>query len=832
MVVGARRAPSGSFGGRAALLVLAIGNSRERMKVPLSWLKEYVTVDLPSEALAHRLTMAGTEVGAIETVGGAWDGIVVGRVVAVAPHPNADRLWLVTVDLGGSTETVVSGAPNLAVGMVVPFAPVGSTLIDGHTGERITLSEAKIRGVASRGMVCSEKELGLSEDHSGILALDPQAPVGRPLREVLGDTILDLEVTPNRPDLLGVLGVAREVAALTGQPLRLPAEDHAEAGPPAAERTRVEILDPDLCPRYVAAIVEGVTIGISPGWMRRRLEAVGVRPINLVVDITNYVMMEYGQPLHAFDFERLRGRRIVVRRARSGERMTTLDGVERVMPPHALLICDGEGPVAVAGVMGGLESEVTVATRTILLEAANFQQVSIRRTSRALKLRSEASQRFDKGIAPALPLAAARRAVRLMVELGGGRACRGMVDPYPGRRDRTPIAIGPAEARRVLGLPMERGQIREALQRFGIACEDAGENFLARPPEHRTDLTIPADLVEEVARLVGYDRIPTTPLDGPVPDGVPDQTLATLGAIRDALAACGLQEVITYSLVGDRLISRLGEGSVPPGLRLVNPMSAEQAVLRTTLRASLLELAAQHQRQGETAVRLFEVGRTFLPRPGDLPEERETVGIVLAGNRGEAFWGAPAAEADFFDLKGIVEELFRRLGVEGARWERGEDPHLHPGACAVARRVGESLAVVGELHPQIAAAFDFRTRAFLAEADVLRLMGAARPGGFQVAPLPRFPAVRRDLAIVVQEGVTAAEVEKFLREAGGELLVDVRLFDVYRGDPIPPGRVSYAYALSYQAPDRTLIDPEVDAWQAQIVLALPERLGATLRGSA
>jgi phenylalanyl-tRNA synthetase beta chain len=488
--------------------------------------------------------------------------------------------------------------------------------------------------------------------------------------------------------------------------------------------------------------------------------------------------------------------------------------------------------VAVAGVMGGRESEVTAATRTILLEAANFHHASIRRTSRALKLRTEASLRFDKGIAPALAPAAARRAVGLMVALAGGRACRGMVDAYPGRGDRAVIPIGPAEVKRVLGIGLERGQIRAALERFGITCEDAGGDLRAVPPEHRMDLRIPADLVEEVARLIGYDQIPTMPLDGAIPQGAPDPLLGALGAARETLAACGLQEVITYSLVGDRLLSRLEDGAPPAGPHLLNPMSAEQAVLRTTLRASLLDLAAQHQRQGEASVRLFEVGRVFRPRPGDLPDEREMVAIVLAGVRGEASWAAPAAEVDVFDLKGILEELFRRLGVEGARWEPGADPHLHPGASSVARRNGEVLAVLGELHPQVAARFDFRTRAFLAEADVQQLMAAARSRNFQVAPIGRFPAVRRDLAILVGPEVTAADLEATLRESAGGLLGEVRLFDVYRGDRIPAGTVSYAYALSYQAPDRTLTDAEVDTVEARIVAALRERFGATLRGPA
>jgi len=385
-----------------------------------------------------------------------------------------------------------------------------------------------------------------------------------------------------------------------------------------------------------------------------------------------------------------------------------------------------------------------------------------------------------------------------------------------------------------MGIGLDRGQIRSALERFGVACEDAGGDLRALPPEYRTDLRIPADLVEEVARLIGYDRIPTSPLDGSIPEGAPDPLLGALATVRDTLAACGLQEVITYSLVGDRLLSRLEDGGPAAGLRLLNPMSAEQDVLRTTLRASLLDLAAQHQRQGEPRVYIFEVGRTFLPRAGDLPEERETLGIVLAGRWEPWALGGPVrdVDVDFFDLKGVLEELYRRLGVEGVRWERGADPHLHPGACAVARRDEEVLAVLGEVHPQVAARFDFRARVFLAECDVRRLMQAARPAAFQVAPLPRFPAVRRDLAILVGPDATAAALEATIRGAGEGLLGDVRLFDMYRGDRIPAGTVSYAYALSYQAADRTLTDVEVDAVEARIVGALRTRFNATLRGPA
>jgi phenylalanyl-tRNA synthetase beta chain len=468
-----------------------------------------------------------------------------------------------------------------------------------------------------------------------------------------------------------------------------------------------------------------------------------------------------------------------------------------------------------------------------LLEAANFQQVSIRKTSRALKLRTEASLRFDKGIAPALAPAAARRAVHLLVALGGGRAAPGLVDAYPSRRERAPVPIGPAEVRRVLGIGMERGAIREALERFGVACQDDGEDLLARPPEHRVDLTIPADLIEEVARLIGYDQIPTQPLDGAIPDVPPERTPTALASAREILAGIGLQEVITYSLVGDRLLSLLQGGEPrPAGLRLLNPMTADQAVLRTSLRPGLLDLAAQHQRQGEARVRIFEAGRVFRPRAGDLPEERETIGIVLAGSRGEPFFGGDAGAVDLFDLKGIVEELLRRLGVEGAQWGREEDPHLHPGACAVVRREGNVLALIGEVHPQVAARFDLRLRTFLGECDVLRLIQAARPRNFQITPIPRFPAVRRDLAIVVGEGVAAADLEAALREAGGTLLEEVRLFDRYQGDRVPAGMVSYAYHLVYQAADRTLTDAEVDAVEARILEALRARFNATLRGPA
>ncbi|MDE2059801.1 MAG: phenylalanine--tRNA ligase subunit beta, partial [candidate division NC10 bacterium] len=485
------------------------------MKVSLKWLAQYVDVALPAKELAHRLTMSGTEVGGIEERGNGWPGVVVAQIESISPHPTADSLALVCLRISGERVTVVSGATNLKVGDKVPLALVGAHLIDAQTGRATVVEVVQIQGVASGGVLCSEKELGLSEAHEGVFILPGEAEVGMPLNAVLGDTILDLEVTPNRPDCLSMLGVAREVAAITEGSLTLPDLSYQEEGSSVRDEVQVEILAPDLCPRYSASVIHGITVGPSPSWVQRRLVAAGVRPINNVVDITNYVMLEYGQPLHAFDYETIHDGRIVVRRAAAGESLRTLDGLLRTLSSDMLVIADAKRPVALAGIMGGLETEVTQSTKSVLLESANFSPGSIRQSCRALRLRTEASFRFDKGLPPAITTVALRRATKLLVEICGGKASHGLWDVFPAPREPMEFRLTPVELRRVLGIDITLTQIRDVLAgRLGFDCREDGNDLRVRPPVHRTDIQIPVDLVEEVARLVGYDRIPTTTLAG------------------------------------------------------------------------------------------------------------------------------------------------------------------------------------------------------------------------------------------------------------------------------------------------------------------------------
>ncbi|MFQ5933514.1 MAG: phenylalanine--tRNA ligase subunit beta, partial [Dehalococcoidia bacterium] len=521
------------------------------MKISLRWLREYVPVTLPPEELAQKLTLSGTEVGDIQVVGGSWDNIFVGQVTKVEKHPNADRLVLTTVELPNESHIAVCGAPNVAQGQKIAFAKVGARLIDGHTGKPSTLKAAKIRGVVSAGMVCSEKELGISDEHEGILVLPRDAPLGVPLPEYMGDHIFDLDITPNRPDCLSVLGVAWEVAALTGAQVTPPQVSYDESGPPIEELAEIEIADPDLCSRYTASLVTDLTVAPSPSWMQERLLAAGMRPINNLVDITNYVMLEYGQPLHAFDYDKLREKRVIVRRARAGEHLLSLDGEDRALDGEMLAITDPGGPVGLAGVMGGANTEVSESTTALLLESANFNDVNTRRTSTKLRLRSEASIRFDKGLNPGLPLPALLRATQLLIELGGGTAAKGVIDVYPGKVRQKSLRITPQRVRQVLGLEIQMDRIVSVLKSLGFQIGKRGESEASvRVPYWRSDISIEDDLVEEVARIVGYDRIPTTPLSGQIPRHEPDRARQLADTIRDTLAAYGLQEVINYSLTG------------------------------------------------------------------------------------------------------------------------------------------------------------------------------------------------------------------------------------------------------------------------------------------
>jgi phenylalanyl-tRNA synthetase beta chain len=803
------------------------------MRVPLRWLSEYVDLTVEPQELARRLTIAGVEVGEIISTGGDWDGIRVAEVKKVEPHPNADRLRLVTVDAGnGESHCVVCGAPNVAKGQKIAFAGVGTRLIDGHTGKAMTLKAATIRGVESAGMVLSEKELGISDAHEGIVVLPKDAPVGEPLSSVLGDVIFDLDLTPNRPDLLSVVGVAREVAALSDGQARDPSIEYAEAGAPIKGRAQVEIKDPDLCPRYVAALIENVKIRPSPAWMQERLVAAGMRPINNVVDITNYVMLEMGQPLHAFDFKRLRGGRIIVRRAQPGEMMTLLDGSKRLLSPEMLVIADVEEAVALAGVMGGEGSEVTPKTTTILLESANFHAPSIRRTSQAFKIRTDASTRFDKGLSRQLPLIAAQRATKLLVELCGGRAAQGLIDVAPGKPKDVRITLTQERLHRVLGVDLPVAQVRRVLSALGFTCRWVPpDRFVVRVPYWRTDVAIPDDVIEEVARIIGYDQMPTSQLHGEIPRDLPQPGRELRERVKDSLAAAGLQEIITYSLTDLETLAKVldpEELAANPPLRVANPMSREYEYARTSLRQALLTTLASNTRGDSALVALFEAAKRFMPRDGDLPEEIETVCGVIAGRKADR-WGQPTGDAaDFFDAKGAVEYLLADLRV-GAKFEETVEFAYLPGRTAAVTVDGRRVGVIGQVHPRVAASFGVDADVAMFELDLDALLPHVG-GAVHYQPVPPYPSVEQDLAIIVRDDVPAARALEIIRAS--PLVREASVFDVYTGDPVPPGHKSLAFSVSFGSPKETLTEEKhVAKERERIVARLRQELGAELRGS-
>ncbi len=800
------------------------------MKVSLRWLQEYIDIAPPPSELADRLTMAGTEVKGKQVIGGNWENIVVGQIVAINPHPNADRLTLVTVDLASRQETVVCGAPNLKLGDKVAFASIGTQLIDGHSGELVRLKSAKIRGVVSNGMVCSEKELGISDSHEGIMILPPEAPIGTLLFDYLGDVIFDLEVTPNRPDCLSIIGVAREVAALTGQGLRLPMIEYEEAASPIDQQVSVEIAAPELCPRYCASLITGVKVAASPTWMQQRLVACGMRPINNIVDITNYVMLEYGQPLHAFNYYQIKGKRIIVRRATDSEAIVTLDGVERVLSKDILVIADEEGAVAIAGVMGGADSEVTEQTTSILLETANFNPVSIHYTGRTLRLPSEACMRFERGIRPELTLPALKRATQLIIQLAGGQAAKGLVDVYPGRQEREPILLSTSQVENLLGIELSLDQIMGALTSLGFDCKPADSKSEAwvTAPYWRSDINQSVDLIGEVARIIGYDNIPTTMLSQPLSRQNPEPIISLKQKVRRSLTGYGFHEVITYSLTSLEMLNKLlteSQPLKPVPLRVANPMTADQEYLRPNLRANLLAALAANRKHEDGGIRLFEQGRIYIPRPNDLPDEPEVLCGVLSGPRVEKSWQGGDELVDFFDAKGVVEGLLSQLGVE-ARFEESEDRGLHPNKQVATVVAGNRLGVIGELHPRVSEAFEISEAAYLFEIDLTALLPFTT-GHKMFQPIPRFPAIVGDIAVVVDAGITHQKIQNIIKSF--PLVNRVTIFDVYIGEQVPPGKKSVAYRVVFQSPDHTLTDEEVTRVQQQIMDKLSQELGATLR---
>ena len=842
------------------------------MLVSLKWLRDYVDLpaDLDVDDLAHRLTMASAEVDGIHRIG-TWDRdlVRVGHVVQIEPHPDADRLRLVTVDYGGDApQRVVCGAPNVAEGQRIAFGREGADLIDGHTGKPARLKKGVIRGVESAGMVLSEAELGLSQSHDGIIVLPGDTPIGTPLADILGDVILDVHVWPNRSDTMNLVGIAREIAAILGgarsqevagglglpdaianaivgvvgratglfglPSVHEPSEEYVEAGPPIAGAVEVAIEDPALCARYIATIIEGVTVGPSPEWMQERLRAAGMRPINNVVDITNYVMLELGQPLHAFDADKISGA-VGVRLARAGEAVRTLDGIDRALTPDTLLITDGSGPIALAGVMGGEATEVTGSTTRVLLEAARFDPVSVRRTSFRLALRSEASSRFERGLSPELPAHASRRATKLFVELCGGTARAGNIDAYPAPMPAAEVAITRQRLDTLIGVHVPTAEVEAILGTLGFEMlESDGATpegtFRVRAPWWRTDIAIDDDLAEEVVRLAGYDRLPPAAIEGAIPAWEPDALLHLRERLRDALAGAGLQEIITYSLTTNEVLARViapdDLASIRP-LRLRNTLSADREVMRPTLRHAVLETMSRSLRAETPAVAIFEAARVFLPNhDGTLPDEREHVTGAVAGVEIDR-WGRPTDRAlDFFDAKGMLDAAFAALRVRVTYEAGGTEFGFLPNRVARLKVGDTEVGVAGEVHPDTLAAFDVDRPTVLFEIDVPSLL-AAMPGRVAVRDVSRFPAVEQDLALVVDESVAAGAIVAVLE--GSPLVTSARVFDVFRGGRLAEGKKSVAFSIRYQTPNRTLTSEDAAKEQAKLLKRLEREFGAEQR---
>ncbi|NIS78773.1 MAG: phenylalanine--tRNA ligase subunit beta [Anaerolineales bacterium] len=851
------------------------------MKVPLSWLKDLVDIEISPIELAHRLTLAGLEVEEIQYVGlplptekieghtdrrrhletnvtgFTWDPekIVVAEVREVMPHPNADRLVLLRLHDGEQEHTVLTGATNLfpykGKGALdkpikVAYAREGARIYDGHKPgqELMTLKRATIRGVESYSMACSEKELGISDDHEGVIVLDDDAPVGVPLADYMGDLVYDIAITPNIARNANMLGVAREVAALTGGALKEPSYEVAWSGSPIEGRVQIEIRDPQLNPRFVLGLVEGVKIGPSPYWVQRRLRLAGMRPINTIVDATNYVMLEIGEPLHAFDYDVLVKRAggkaptIITRLPEAGETLTTLDDVERNLDDFTILVADSAGALSLAGIMGGAQSEVSESTTNVLLEGASWNYVNIRRTVAAQKLESDAAYRFERGVHPAMAERGVRRGLMMMAQLTGGTIAEGLVDAYPLPPEDPTIEITPQDVSRWLGIQLRPEEMADLLSRLAFEVDIDGETVRATTPDHRLDISEGivgvADLMEEIARIYGYDRIPETQISDTIPPLYRNLTLEHEEAIRDVLVGLGLQEVVTYRLTSSEREARLLVPGTPaddrPYIMLTNPIVSDRVVMRHSLLASLLEIVERNARVRQR-IAVFEIGSVYLSsEEGALPDEPLHLAIALTGLRALSTWqGADEGLMDFYDLKGIVGTLLAALRLEDVRYEPIEHPTFHPGKCARVVLGERQIGVLGELHPLIQERYELADAPLQAgELDLEAIMEAI-PEGYEVQTIPAFPPVLEDIAVVVDEGVSSQQVERVIRDAGGSLLAEVRLFDLYRGDQIAEGKKSLAYALIYQAADRTLTDEEVAKIRTKVIKKLESDLGAKLR---
>ncbi len=860
------------------------------MKVPLSWLREWVDLPESLDELARQLTWAGLEVEEIRLIGLpppagelhqtkytglTWekDKIVVGAIYEVHPHPDADRLTLLQLDDGIQIHTVLTGAPSLLPlktkgklekPLKVAYAREGALLYDGHSsGLTLTrLKRTKIRGVVSYSMVCSEKELGISEEAEDIIYLSDDAPVGMPLADYMGDAVLEIAITPNMARAANIIGIAREIAAINGTALRYPSTDVVMQGKPIQGRVAIQIQNPALNPRFVLGLIENITIKPSPSWVQQRLKLAGMRPINNIVDVTNYVMLELGEPLHAFDYDVLLKRSggkpptIITRTAYPGEKLTTLDGITRTLDEFTVLVCDTQGPLSIAGVMGGAESEVTDTTRNILLEGASWDYINIRKTISAQKLESEAAYRFSRGVHPSLAKSGVLRALELMRQWSGGIVAQGCVDEYPLPAKDPLVEITTGDVKRWLGIELQAPEIANILERLEFKVQVKGDVVHAATPDHRLDIHEgvigKADLMEEIARIYGYDRIPETRIADELPPQYSNPAFEFEEKLKDILVRLGLQEVISHRMTSAATEARLFPRGAAPEInyvRLLNPISSDKDVMRSNLLSSVMECVEHNARVSER-IALFELGPVFIPleqyepASGSYCKEPKQCAIVLSGSRTFPHWDTSKPPImDFYDLKGIVTDLLEALHVSEARFVPFEHPTFHTGKCAkitlpasaAAKTESDDsaeivLGMLGELHPLVRENYkelpSTPIYAALLDIEVLR---SVIPTRLTVQPVPVFPPVLEDLAFVVSEEIPAQQVINLIQQTAGKLLSHISLFDVYRGEKIGSGKKSLAYSLTYQAPDRTLTDDEVAKIRNRIIQRLEKELGAKLR---
>ena len=806
------------------------------MKVPVSWLKEYVDVDISLDDLAHRLTMGGNEVEEIERTG--WiDNVVVGHVKAVAHHPDADRLRLVTVDHGNGEAEVVCGAPNVAEGQKIAYASIGAVLNDAYgdePGKTKKLKRSKIRGVVSDGMVCSVLELGIGDDHSGILVLDDDAVIGTPIGEVLGESVLDIELTPNRPDCLGVVGLARDVSAITGNPLKNPNIEFEATGPDVNSLVSVEIAEPDLCLRYTASVIQAVKIGPSPQWLQDRLKSIGERPINNLVDITNFVMFELGQPLHAFDYDKVTDHRIIVRRAARGELLTTLDNKERNLNIEMLVIADPEKSIGLAGVMGGANSEISDETTTVILESATFNGVNNRKTARSLELASQATLRFEKSLRTGLSEVGLRRATKLIQEIAGGVVASGIIDVYPSKgQEQERVRLDRAHIVRVLGVEFEDSRIESTLSNLGFDLKSDSDGWDVSIPYWRPDISITEDIIEEIARIVGYDNIPTTTLSGRPPQWQPQPDMDLRNRVTDALVQSGMQETISYAATtseGEARVELTSETA--SALKLRNPITADYAVMRRTLREAIIETVARNSRTWRGPIAMFEAGKVFLDYGDGLPEERQMVAGAFAGPRNELHWDESTDASDFYDAKGAVESALADIGIEPT-FEVGEDATFAAGRTAIIKVKAANdavIGVVGEVSGEVFAKFDPEAdKASMFELDLAAILkiltNSNNDDKFQ--EFVRLPASHRDLSLIVDTCVTAGQIIDIAKR--NRIVTTATVFDLFEGKGVAEGKKAVAVRLVYQSPNKTLSGDQIGKIETQIMKQMSKELGAELR---